>query len=56
MCFIVDVACPFDTRVAEKRTGEDRSVSGLKSGSAKDLELQQGICHPYCKWSSWDCE
>lgn len=24
------------------------------NGSAKDLELQKCICHPYCNWSSWD--
>ena len=28
----------------------------IKGRSAKNLELQKCICHPYCNQSSWDCE
>ena len=55
MCFIVKVAFPVDTQVAEKGKGEDRPLSRLESGKAKDLDLQKCICHPYYNWSSWDC-
>ena len=41
VCQIIDVACPFDTRIAEKeRVREDRQLPGLKSGNTKDVELQ----------------
>ena len=52
MCFIVNVACPFDTWVAEKETEKIDHYYDLKRGSAKDLELQKCICHHYCNWSS----
>ena len=40
LSFIDYVACFLDTRVAKKKRGEDRP-SGIKSGNAKDLELQK---------------
>ena len=46
MCFIVDVACPFDTRIAEKETEKIDHYQDLKRGSEKDLELQKCSCHP----------
>ena len=45
-CFIVSVACPFDTRVAEKEREKIAHYQDLKRGSAKDLELQKCSCHP----------
>ena len=49
VCYIiVDVAYPFDTRVAEKERGKIAHYQDLKRGSAKDLELQKCIYHVYC--------
>ena len=44
---------PFWFTGSRKRKGQDRPLSRLKSRSAKDLELQKSICHPYCNWSTW---
>ena len=46
---IIDVACPFHTRIAKKeQVREDQPLLGLKSGNTKDVELQKCIC--CCNW------
>ena len=48
VCQIIDVACPFDTRIAEKRAREDQPLLGLKNGNTKNVELPKRICCSNC--------
>ena len=46
VCYIIDVACPFDMRVLEK---EREKIDHYHS---KDLEMQEGIYYPNYNWSA----
>ena len=50
VCYIINVACPFDMRVLEK---EQEKIDPYHS---KDLEVQEGIYYPNYNWSAWDCQ
>ena len=41
-CLIIDIACPFDTRISEKENWEKFEiwkVPGFEKGTQKDLEM-----------------
>ncbi|XP_068749019.1 uncharacterized protein [Montipora capricornis] len=64
---IIDVACPFSTRIAEKEQKRIKHYQDLqlyiymypctcKNGSLKKSGMQKSICHPSCDWGTAKCE
>ena len=47
VCSIIDVACPFHTRIEEKEREKIDHYRDLKVEAKKDLELYKCICHPH---------
>ena len=47
------MACPFDTRIAEKEREKIDHQQDLTGGNTKDVELEKRICCSSCIWGTW---
>ena len=53
-CIIIDIACPFDTRIVEKEDEKVEKYQDLKYDIKKIWKCKEVTIGSDCNWSSWN--